>query len=257
MRVKKFAVWWLAAVIAAASVPAFAIQDDAPLVHPKQSPPKPAGATLLVLCDLACNWKLDGIAKGGIESGASVKVKVEPGQHVVAAATEDALDKIQQIPEVKAGEQTVVSIALQPVRDARIKAARELNEREEKQRVLAAITWADPGTGLIWAKKDNGSDVDWQQASNYCKDKRLAGYSDWRLPTIGELREIYDPSAQPANPKSHVKGGIQSSGWEWSSTVGEDPQKAWGLGLDNGKSGAFLQSTPTISRALCVRRAEE
>ena len=38
--------------------------------------------TLLVMCDLVCNWKLDGEVKGHIDAGGSVKVKVEPGQHM-------------------------------------------------------------------------------------------------------------------------------------------------------------------------------
>ena len=71
MRVRIIATLGLAAVMAAAAVSCFAIQDDAPLVRPRQQPPKPAGATLLVLCDLACNWKLDGDPKGHIDAGAS------------------------------------------------------------------------------------------------------------------------------------------------------------------------------------------
>jgi len=48
--------------------------------------------------------------------------------------------------------------------------------------------WVDPDTGLMWAGKDNnGKDVNWRQATKYCRNLRLAGYSDWRLPTIDEL----------------------------------------------------------------------
>jgi hypothetical protein len=50
---------------------------------------KPAGATLLVMCDLACDWKLDGEAKGLIDAGGSAKAKVEFGQHLVIATTEE------------------------------------------------------------------------------------------------------------------------------------------------------------------------
>ena len=53
--------------------------------------------------------------------------------------------------------------------------------------------WKDPWTGLTWAQKDNGKDLTWEQARNYCQALRLGSLSDWRLPTIGELEQIYDP----------------------------------------------------------------
>lgn len=45
---------------------------------------------------------------------------------------------------------------------------------------------------LMWAGKDSGKDVNWGKAMKYCRSLRLAGYSDWRLPAINELRDIYD-----------------------------------------------------------------
>src|ERR1700681_1237026 len=56
--------------------------------------------------------------------------------------------------------------------------------------------WVDPFTGLMWAGKDSGKDVNWRKATNYCRDLRLAGHSDWRLATIEELEGIYDPAAK-------------------------------------------------------------
>jgi|SRR5450432_3457987 len=41
--------------------------------------------------------------------------------------------------------------------------------------------WTDPSTGLVWAGKDNGKDVNWKNAVKYCRDLRLAGYSNWSL----------------------------------------------------------------------------
>jgi uncharacterized protein DUF1566 len=56
-------------------------------------------------------------------------------------------------------------------------------------------TWIDPSTGLMWAGRDNGKDVSWKNAAKYCRNFRLAGYSDWRLATVAELKIIYDRSA--------------------------------------------------------------
>src|SRR5450755_1471656 len=90
--------------------------------------------------------------------------------------------------------------------------------------------WTDPSTGLVWAGKDNGKDVTWKNAVKYCRDLRLAGYSDWSLATLDELQGIYDKSAESPgeNPRSrwheaeamtfHVKGNLFLTGNQWSST---------------------------------------
>jgi hypothetical protein len=112
-------------------------QDDVPILRPKNQATKPASAILLVTCDLACDWTLDGDAKGRIETGGSAKVKVELGQHIVIAVTEDGADHVRQLSEVKSSGQTAMSIELQPVRDARLKGeqdARDKVEREAKER---------------------------------------------------------------------------------------------------------------------------
>jgi len=95
MRGRTIAGWMWLMVLVIASVPIAAQQDDVPILRPKKPQPKRAVATLLVMCDLACNWKLDGEAKGHINAGDSAKVMVQPSQHLVGAATEDTLDQSQ------------------------------------------------------------------------------------------------------------------------------------------------------------------
>jgi hypothetical protein len=49
---------------------AFAQQDEEPILKPKKPSAKLATTTtLLMMCDLACNWKLDGEAKAHIDRG--------------------------------------------------------------------------------------------------------------------------------------------------------------------------------------------
>ena len=132
--------------------------------------------------------------------------------------------------------------------------------------------WVDPSTGLMWAGKDNGKDVNWHKAMKYCRNLRLAGYSDWRLANIGELQGIYDKSAEAfgENPRSrwheaepitfHVKGGLFLTGNQWSSTRTYDDRGhpsgyAWRFDFNEGRefSGDELWFDTNL-HALCVRR---
>jgi len=233
-------------------------QEEGPILLPKPKPvAKPASATLLVICDLTCNWKLDGETKGHIEAGGSAKAKVELGQHMVIAVTEDGVDQVKQLVKAEEKGQTVISIELRPVRETRLtaeqaakeKAAQEAREkaalekearhkaaqvkaeqeardkaaREKatKRQADAAVAWIDPVTGLMWTRSDNGKKVDWHNAKGYCSSLRLADYQDWRVPTIDELEGIYDPGVAA---KPHIKGGLQLTySLQWSDTQGEKP----------------------------------
>jgi len=53
-------------------------------------------------------------------------------------------------------------------------------------------TVLDTKTNLMWAAKDNGSDINWQNAKSYCESYRGGGYTDWRMPTQDELAALYD-----------------------------------------------------------------
>jgi hypothetical protein len=60
----------------------------------------------------------------------------------------------------------------------------------------------------MWAGKDNGKDVSWKGAAKYCRDLRLAGYSDWRLATLAELGAIYDRNANAPGSAGPGKDGL-------------------------------------------------
>lgn len=125
--------WLLALLIAIMVLPALSQQDEGPILRPRVQPVKPTGATLLVICDLACNWNLDGVAKGRIEAGGSAKAKVELGQHLVVAMTEDEADQVKQLCEVKTTVQTVVSIEFKAARDARLKSEQEARDKVDQE----------------------------------------------------------------------------------------------------------------------------
>ncbi|PKN10578.1 MAG: hypothetical protein CVU72_00775 [Deltaproteobacteria bacterium HGW-Deltaproteobacteria-7] len=53
-------------------------------------------------------------------------------------------------------------------------------------------TVLDTKTNLMWAGKDNGSDVSWTAAKSYCENYSAGNYNDWRMPTNDELASLYD-----------------------------------------------------------------
>ena len=150
------------------------------------------------------------------------------------------------------------------------------NRQSTAQGTQARGYWTDPCTGLTWAAKDNGKTLTWQNAKKYCRDLRLAGYSDWRLGTINDLQAIYDKSVEAPgiNPASrwhgeepmnyHVVGGLFLRGNEWS-----DPAKVKGQGSGQKPYWDFLNGSEMgvdttfilhlinfsggIANALCVR----
>lgn len=105
----------------------------------------------------------------------------------------------------------------------------------------------------MWTKKDNGSDVNWNQANAYCSNLHLAGYSGWSLTTIQELQGIYDPSVgsqslfnDGAKFNVHVKGNLNLTGWDWSSSQvdasGKPSQQAWLLNFGQEGASALIST---------------
>ncbi|HTJ31557.1 MAG TPA: DUF1566 domain-containing protein, partial [Acidobacteriaceae bacterium] len=133
--------------------------------------------------------------------------------------------------------------------------------------------WIDPSTNLMWAGKDNGTDISWKKAVKYCRNLRLANYSDWRLASLPELTAIYDKRAESPgeNPKSrwheaepmafHVKGNLFLTGGQWSSEYRKDDRGknsgySWYFDFNEGRADNDPTGWPYSDegrRALCVR----
>jgi TPR repeat protein len=130
------------AVLACLALSAMGQTDGPPILKPKPQvkrqtstiKPAPAAQTwLLVTCDLACVWKLDGEAKGTIDGGESTKVRLDAGTHLINARTTDGADKIQMETQVKAGEQSLLRLELKPIRQARLQAEGAAHEQAARE----------------------------------------------------------------------------------------------------------------------------
>ena len=208
-----------------------------------------SGATLLAITDLDCNWKLDGKPQGALKADDAKLVPVSLGKHLVQATSTDGQDEWKTVVNVSEAGQEMVEIKL--------KAAHQ--KRAAETDLQQNPTWTDPASGLMWARQDNGTDVNWNQANSYCQNLRLASYSNWRLPTIDELAGIYDQT-QNVNGR-HIKGGIRLLvSAPWSNSVvksGFDRHDA-ALVLSFSGAGEKLTVLPyAIEGVLCVRRSGE
>lgn len=83
--------------------------------------------------------------------------------------------------------------------------------RKEKERVNRFKAYnndivLDIKTNLMWASRDNGSNITWEDAKSYCENYRGGGYTDWRMPGQDELAELYDSAeAHQSGSCKHIK----------------------------------------------------
>jgi hypothetical protein len=114
----------------------------------------------------------------------------------------------------------------------------------------------DERTGLMW--QDNrfveSERVNFSQAERLCRDLRLGGYTDWRIPTIKELLTIIDYNKY--DPAILDGFSIAESRYYWSSTqyMG-DPDKVWGIDFKDGATDGNGKSYDR--RVRCVRTIEK
>jgi len=105
------------------------------------------------------------------------------------------------------------------------------------------LQWQDD----IYAKKVMKS---FKMAQKECEELTFAGYDDWRLPDIRELKSIADTSGR--NPA--IKKGFKNtaSSFYWSSTEHADnPERAWFVSFDNGFKYSYHKNRSYYVR--CVR----
>jgi len=123
-------------------------------------------------------------------------------------------------------------------------------------------TVLDTKTKLMWATKDNGSDIGWQDAKFYCENYRGGSYKDWRMPTLNELEGLYDESkSRPATCHSgnniHVATELIdiTCFYSWASETSPTTDEGAIFDFGPGIRSAFA-SQMTLSRALPVRSSE-
>ena len=118
-------------------------------------------------------------------------------------------------------------------------------------------TVLDSKTGLTWAANDNGEDINWQDAKNYCKNYRGGGYTDWRMPTQDELAGLYDVAEtykSDCGYNVHVTELIHlTCTWVWASETRGSGASYFNFNLGHQRHWRY-RSHDDFFRALPVRR---
>lgn len=145
--------------------------------------------------------------------------------------------------------------------------------------LLAAPGWAGPArfttdskgtvldtrTGLMWQKADSYHEVkkgmSWYEALEYVDGKnteKFAGYSDWRLPTLDELRQIWDSKrmieskdGEPIGLPEVFAGG--GSYYLWTGTE-RNLNNAWYFGLGQHEDYWNLKDLGDLDQGVKVVR---
>jgi len=110
-------------------------------------------------------------------------------------------------------------------------------------------TVMDLNTGLMWQQGDDEND--WQASVDYCDALDLAGYQDWRIPTIGELETLVNAGrAYPAIDTQYFPDCRSSSYWSGSTNV-HYADGAWVVYFYSGYVHYYFKSSALYVR--CVR----
>lgn len=87
-------------------------------------------------------------------------------------------------------------------------------------------TVTDHRLGLMWAKSTNVGDINWHEAGQWIRftfpDTIPANHTDWRLPTLEELKSLYDKTAKGYETNCGRRVKIDPTirldcGWIWTS----------------------------------------
>ena len=119
-------------------------------------------------------------------------------------------------------------------------------------------TVTDAQTRLMWAASDNMGNISWHDAKIYCENPPIAGYkySDWRMPTIKELKTLYNKDIARYETDCGLNVRIYpiirlSCAWVWSSE--HKAISAYAFSFRKGYQYMTLQLNIKSFRALPVR----
>jgi hypothetical protein len=197
---------------------------------------------LVIHADAECRLSVDGKARGILIPGKPVQVKLMAGEHHVEATP------------VVGGNKWLQSVTIQAARNQA--STRTSSHSPHVLNILVSQPhdyWIDAATSLMWTAADNGSGLSWGQALRYCAELKQDGFKDWTLPGIEQLQHLFTSATETGG--FHIKGPIKLSGWQWSSSAGQQSGEGWAFDFGDGGRASVAAGDSGLNRALCVRPA--
>jgi hypothetical protein len=115
-------------------------------------------------------------------------------------------------------------------------------------------TVTDTSTGLIWQQNAPDDIMNWEQALAYCEALSLADKTDWRLPSINELRSLVDYGRRGPSIDTTYFPNARSTFYWSSTTYASDTTSAWCVYFLDG--GGYSNQKTAITQVRAVRRGE-
>jgi hypothetical protein len=114
----------------------------------------------------------------------------------------------------------------------------------------------DKNTGLVWDQSPMVAPTgptSWISAREYCLNRTVGGTRGWRLPSVGELTSLIDPSLPPPYVPGTVFTGIQSAAY-WSATVNAaSTSNAFSVSFQDSLVGTSSKNGSSLNHVWCVR----
>jgi PAS domain-containing protein len=237
-------------------------------------------APVVVQSDAACRLLVNGKFVQAVGVGVT-EVRIAPGQNLVSCtSTEEPEASFEGELEARTGQNTLLRVSLAAEvasarRDRAAQAERRERERQEAEararaqrefraacdgggatHLLEAAGSGELrqcGTGLIWAQRDNGRNVNWADAMNHCQGQG----GGWRLPSSAELQSLVKaelPGVQCGEYSCNVSEHFSLSSYRFWSNERNGSSVAWSVYLYDGARYSTHVDHYSGRRALCVRR---
>ena len=124
------------------------------------------------------------------------------------------------------------------------------NEFGELELESGAVVVVDSATGLVW-QQSGSSRLTVEEVRKYVqglRDKKYAGFSDWRLPTLEEAMSLVDPKKNEAG--LHIDRIFdKTQTWIWTADK-KTTSRAWLVSFFNGICNFNLVNVDSFVRAV-------
>jgi len=123
--------------------------------------------------------------------------------------------------------------------------------------LLGATSKLDDKTALVW--QDNigmtKQQKSYDQAQAYCKNLKLDGFNDWRVPTLKEFYTIIDLRFDRPSLKRGFEVRIDDKFWTATPFAKNADKEAWRINMSYGEAEPYNKSRSYFVR--CVRGTQK